>query len=316
MRLIAAEEIRSRLEIKDLIEPVSQAFRAYSRGQSSDAMAHLFPPGGEVHIKAGASSASKVFAVKVSCGFPANESAGLPTWDGAVLVLDATTGQPRALIQDGGLLTDWRTAIAGAIATRACAQRKIRRLGVVGTGLQGFWQPIAHRALIDYECLAIWGRDSSKAEALRANLQSRLPGVSLEVIPSLEALVRNSDAVITVTASTTPLIRAAWLRAGHHITAVGADTDTKQELELEVLAAAGMIVVDSLPANEKYGDVGRAIRAGAVRRERLLELGTALDSVLRLPPGDFSVAKLVGLGVQDLAAVNAVMERFPAENHS
>jgi ornithine cyclodeaminase len=315
MRLIAAEEIRSRLDIRDLIEPVSQAFRDYSRGRSSDAMAHLFPSGGEVHIKAGASSASKVFAVKVSCGFPANESIGLPVWDGAVLALDATTGQPRALIQDGGLLTDWRTAIAGAIATRACAQRKIRRLGIVGTGLQGFWQPIAHRALIDYEYLAIWGRDPSKAGALRTNLQSHLPGVSLEVTPSLETLFLNCDAIITVTASTTPLIRASWVQPGHHITAVGADTDAKQELEHDVLAGAGLIVVDSLPANEKYGDVGRAIRAGAVRRERLLELGTVLDSPPHLSPGDFSIAKLVGLGVQDLAAVNAVMERFPAESH-
>jgi ornithine cyclodeaminase len=312
MRLISTEEIRSRLEIKDLIEPVSQAFRAYSRGQSSDAMAHLFPSGGEVHIKAGALMASKVFAVKVSCGFRANETRGLPVWDGAVLVLDATTGQPRALIRDGGLLTDWRTAIAGAIATRVCAQRKIRRLGVVGTGLQGFWQPIAHRALIDYESLGIWGRDPSKAEVLRANLQSHLPGVSLQVMPSLEALVRQSDAVITATSSTTPLIHASWLHPGHHITAVGSDTDAKQELELDVLARAGLIVVDSLLANEKYGDVGRAIRAGAVRKERLLELGTVLDSSLKLPPDDFSIAKLVGLGVQDLAAVNAVMERFPA----
>ena len=309
MRVLSVDEIRSRLEIRDLVEPVAEAFRAYSRGDSSDAITQLFPAGGEVHIKAGASRGSKVFAVKVACGFPDNENRGLPVWDGAVLVLDATTGRPLALIQDSGLLTDWRTAVAGAIATRACAQRPIHRLGVVGTGLQGFWQPIAHRVLIEYESLSIWGRDLSKAETLRRRLQMHLPDVEIEVVPSLEALVRSADAVITATASTTPLIRASWLHPGHHITAVGADTDTKQELELEILARAGLIVVDSLRANEKYGDLARAIQGGAVSREQVVELGVALSWSLPRRLTSFTVAKLVGLGVQDLAAVNAVIEK-------
>ena len=312
MKIVSAEEIRARLEIKDLVEPVSRAFRAYSRGHSSDAIAHLFPSGGEVHIKAGALRGSKVFAVKVACGFAANEGRGRPIWDGAVLVLDATTGQPLAVIEDGGLLTDWRTAIAGAIATRACARRTIHRLGIVGTGLQGFWQPIAHRALIDYECLAIWGRDPSKAEALRTRLRAHLPDVDIEVVPNLEALVRSADAVVTVTASTTPLIRASWLHSRQHITAVGADTDTKQELELEVLARAGLVIVDSLLLNERYGDVGRAIQCGAVPRERIVELGKVLESPPLLSPDGFTVAKLVGLGVQDLAAVTAALEKCSA----
>jgi ornithine cyclodeaminase len=291
------------------VDPVAQAFQAYSRGDSSDAVAHLFPAGGEVHIKAGALKGSRVFAVKVACGFPDNGSRGLPVWDGAVLVLDATTGRPLALIQDGGLLTDWRTAVAGAIATRACAQRTIRRLGVVGTGLQGFWQPIAHRALIDFESLAIWGRDRSKAEALRTRLLTHLPDVRIEAVTSLEALVRSADAIITVTASTTPILQASWLHPGQHITAVGADTDTKQELEPEILARASLIIVDSLGLNERYGDVGRALQRGAVPRERVVELGTVLETPLLPLPDGFTVAKLVGLGVQDLAAVNAVIEK-------
>lgn len=47
MKIVSAEEIRACLEIKDLVEPVAQAFRDYSRGCSSDAVAHLFPSGGD-----------------------------------------------------------------------------------------------------------------------------------------------------------------------------------------------------------------------------------------------------------------------------
>ncbi len=310
MKIISAEQVRAHLKLSGLIEPMRDAFKAFSKGDSSDAIGFLRPNGGEVHIKSGFMAGSKVFAVKVSAGFQQNIARGLPVWDGAVMAFDANTGAPVAMVLDGGLLTDWRTAVAGAVASHALACADAKTLGVIGTGIQGLWQPLAHKTVIDFKRLLIWGRSAQKAKAIQAQLEPQLPGVKVEVSTDLEHLVRASEIIVTVTASTTPLIRGEWLQPGTHITAVGADDDRKCELELGVLKRADVIVVDSLLVNQTYGDIAHALKSGTLETSSLIELGTLLSNpnLGRTSGEQITVAKLVGLGVQDLAAVEVLLE--------
>jgi ornithine cyclodeaminase/alanine dehydrogenase-like protein (mu-crystallin family) len=311
MKIISADQVRANLKLEDLIEPLRNAFKTYSRGDSSDAIGFLRPNGGEVHIKSGFMAGSKVFAVKVSAGFQENIARGNPVWDGVVMAFDASTGAPLAIVQDGGLLTDWRTAVAGAVASHALARGDAKTLGVMGTGIQGLWQPLAHKTVIDFERLLLWGRNPEKAKLIQAQLEPQLPGVKIEVIIDLEQLVRSSEIIVTATGSLEPLIRSEWLQPGTHITAVGADDDRKRELELSVLEKADVIVVDSLLVNQKYGDIAKALNAGTLQTSSLIELGTLLanPNLGRTSSEQITVAKLVGLGVQDLAAVEVVLER-------
>jgi ornithine cyclodeaminase len=310
MKIITADQVRANLTLSDLIEPMRHAFKSYSRGDSSDAIGFLRPNGGEVHIKSGFMAGSKVFAVKVSAGFQENIARGNPVWDGVVMAFDASTGALLAIVQDGGLLTDWRTAVAGAVASHALARGDVKTLGVMGTGIQGLWQPLAHKTVIDFERLLIWGRNPEKANMLQAQLEPQLPGVKIETV-GLEELVRESEIIVTATGSLEPLIRSEWLQPGTHITAVGADDDRKRELELSVLERADVIVVDSLLVNQKYGDIAQALKAETLQTSGLIELGTLLanPSLGRSSSQQITVAKLVGLGVQDLAAVEVVLER-------
>jgi ornithine cyclodeaminase len=311
MKIITADQVRTHLKLEDLIEPMQNAFKAFSRGDSSDAIGFLRPNGGEVHIKSGFMQGSRVFAVKVSAGFQDNAARGLPIWDGAVMAFDASTGALVAVVQDGGLLTDWRTAIAGAVASKALATADAKTLGIIGTGIQGFWQPLAHHKLLEFERLLIWGRNTDKASAIKAKLEPQMPKVKIEVISDLEQLVRESEIIVTATASLAPLLRSEWLQAGTHITAVGADDESKRELEIAVLEKADLIVVDSLTVNQKYGDVARALQSGKLEMSRLIELGSLLENpdLGRSSSSQMTVAKLVGLGVQDLAAVEVVLDR-------
>jgi ornithine cyclodeaminase len=311
MKIITAEQVRAHLKLEDLIEPLRHAFKSYSRGDSSDAIGFLRPNGGEVHIKSGFMAGSKVFAVKVSAGFQENIARGNPVWDGVVMAFDASTGAPLAIVQDGGLLTDWRTAVAGAVASHALARGDAKTLGVIGTGIQGLWQPLAHKTVIDFDCLLIWGRSVEKAKAIQSQLEPQLPRVKIEVITDLEQLVRESEIIVTVTGSLEPIIKSEWVQPGTHITAVGADDDRKRELELSLLERANVIVVDSLLVNQKYGDIAQALKAGTLEASRLIELGTLLanPSLGRSSSEQITVAKLVGLGVQDLAAIEVVLER-------
>ena len=311
MKIISAEQVSAHLKLSELIKPMRDAFKAYSKGDSSDAIGFLRPNGGEVHIKSGFMTGSKVFAVKVSAGFQDNIARGLPVWNGAVMAFDANTGAPVAMVQDGGLLTDWRTAVAGAVASHALACGNAKTLGVIGTGIQGLWQPLAHKTVIDFDRLLIWGRNPEKAKVLQTQLEPQLPGVKIEVSTDLEHLVRSSEIIVTATSSTAPLIRGEWLQPGTHITAVGADDDRKRELELSVLERANVIVVDSLSVNQTYGDIAHALKSGTLEPSSLIELGTLLENsdLGRSSSEQITVAKLVGLGVQDLAALEVLLER-------
>jgi Ornithine cyclodeaminase/mu-crystallin family len=94
------------------------------------------------------------------------------------------------------------------------------------------------------------------------------------------------------------------------VTAIGADVVGKRELDETVLARADRLDVDSLELNLQVGEIAAAVEAGTLDRNRITgELGSlALSPTTRSDQG-VTIAKLVGIGVQDLAAATTVLER-------
>ena len=74
--------------------------------------------------------------VKLATGVPSNVALGLPTGDGLMIVVDRRTGLARAILLDRAYLTDLRTAAAGAIAAKHLAPSRVRRIGMLGAGVQ------------------------------------------------------------------------------------------------------------------------------------------------------------------------------------
>src|SRR5687767_1397637 len=68
--------------------------------------------------------------------FPSNPERGLPTVIGLLVVSDATTSEPLALM-DAGAVTALRTGAVAAVASDALAAG--RSVGIVGCGLHGAW---------------------------------------------------------------------------------------------------------------------------------------------------------------------------------
>ncbi|MGZ4109316.1 MAG: ornithine cyclodeaminase family protein, partial [Actinomycetota bacterium] len=127
--------------------------------------------------------------------------------------------------------------------------------------------------------------------------------------------VVGSDVVITCTASTEPLVRAEWLRPGMHVTAVGSDGPAKRELEVDVLARADLVVVDSRDQCVRLGELHHAVDAGVVKAEDAVELGDIAGGRAKGRTSDdqLTVCDLTGVGVQDVAAAALVLERAPAD---
>ena len=81
---------------------------------------------------------------------------------------------------------------------------------------------------------------------------------------SAEALVTGSDIVITTTPSTNPLIKNEWLKKGMHITAMGSDSEHKNELDPIILKECDVYVPDSQAQTSILGELHHALKANLI----------------------------------------------------
>jgi len=135
--------------------------------------------------------------------------------------------------------------------------------------------------------------------------------VETRIAPALESAVRDNRVIVTATASTTPLVMASWVAPGTHVTSVGTGSPEKIELDPALLARADKLVADRIFQTERYGNLHHAIAAGAVTRENVYaELGelAAGRKAGREDETEVTVADLTGVGVQDAAIAQAVVE--------
>jgi ornithine cyclodeaminase/alanine dehydrogenase-like protein (mu-crystallin family) len=305
VRILRRGDVERALDMAACIDAVEAAFVAYSSGRAElPGVIHLDVPeaGGEIHVKAGHLHGAPAYAVKVASSFAGGTELAI---DGLVLVFEATTGAPLALLLDGGYLTDLRTGAAGGVAARWLAPERVSRVAVVGTGIQARRQVEALRVVRPggFE-VRVWGRDPARAAAAAGAVGGR-------AVAQIEEAVRDADVVITCTASRTALVESSWVRAGAHVTAVGSDGVGKQELDPELLRRAEVLVVDSLAQCRTIGELQHAPdQAG-----RAVELGAVVAAGRRVRSRDamLTVCDLTGVGVQDVAAANAVLANAPAD---
>jgi ornithine cyclodeaminase len=300
----------------DALAAIEEAFTRLADGQADvPPIVGLFVPGrrGEVDVKAAYIHGLPSLAIKIASGFFDNSLWGLPSGSGLMVVLSTHTGYPQAILLDNGYLTDVRTALAGAVAARYLAPERVRTVGVIGAGTQGRYQVRALQLVRAFERVLVYDHSPSAVDAYVREMPELLgrdraglrPGAPIAVGPAdPEILVRESDVVITCTPSHEPILKAAWLHPGLHITAMGADIPEKQELESEVLRRATRLVCDMKTQCFARGEFHHARAAGVLGDDAIVaELGE-LTSGRR--PGreradEVTVCALTGVGVQDTA---------------
>ena len=288
------------------VSAIRDAFRADGEGRTRvPAVINLPIPGtrGEFHVKTAWVDGVPFIAVKVASGFYDNPALGLPTGSGMMALFDAATGMPTGLLFDNGFLTDIRTGAAGAVAADCLARRHVDTVGVIGSGVQARHQIACLREVRRFTRLAAWSIDSPGLDQFCAEMRAAW-GIEAEACASPEEVCRQADILITATPSQKPLVRADWLKPGVHVTAVGADSPGKQELEAACLARADIVVVDRLSQCARFGELSHALSAGLLRetdvRGQLGEL-VAGSKPGRTRDDEVTICDLTGVGFQDTA---------------
>lgn len=268
---------------------------------------------GEVDVKTAYLPRLNRFAIKVSPGFFNNPALGLPSLNGLMLVLSASTGLTEAVLLDNGYLTAVRTAAAGAVAARWLARPDARRAAVIGAGEQARLQLQALMLVRKIEHVTVWARNAEHAAAYAAHVRSRFDVDCVVAQSAHEALAR-ADVAITTTPSRSPLVEAQDLHRGLHVTAMGSDADYKTELAPSVFEHV-RYVCDRLTQVRVIGELAHAVRAGAVAADAAFpELGeiAAGRASGRTSADDITVCDLTGTGAQDTAIAALALERVRA----
>jgi ornithine cyclodeaminase len=308
-------QIKNALKDIDPLPEIEDGFKAYSRGEAVippvGEMLFEDPPG-EMHIKYGYIKNQDFAVIKIAGGFYENVKMGLPSTDGLMLMFSQKTGQLEAVLLDEGYLTNVRTAAAGAAAAKYLAPKNIKAVGVFGAGVQGRMQAEFLKPLTSCRDIWAWGLNEEETALYKKDMEAS--GFNVRTTLDPEEAAAHANLFITATPSKKPLIKAGWIKPGTHITAMGSDTPEKQELDPDILAAADIVVADSIAQSSLRGEIFHAVKAGAVSKDKIQELGQVISepSLQRQTEDQITVADLTGVAVQDIKIAAAVYRKLRA----
>lgn len=312
VKILNRTEIASLLPRVNLVEQLEAGFVGYSKGLAVvppvGELTFRDPPG-DVHIKYGYIAGDEFYVVKIASGFYENPRLGLSSSDGLMLLFSARTGELRAILLDQGLLTDVRTAIAGAIAAKYLAPKIISKIGIVGTGIQARMQLQYLAPVTNCREVLVWGRDRQHV----ADYQSAMAGQGFTVTPatSVSRLLEECNLIVTTTPSQTPVLECSdELPNGLHITAVGADSPYKRELGPGLFLRADLVVADSISQCLERGEIQHAVSEGILKQADIRDLGSVIngDRPGREADDQVTIADLTGVAVQDIQIAKAIYE--------
>jgi alanine dehydrogenase len=311
-RLLTRSDIQSVLSMTDCIDAVEAAFLAHAKGDTiPPGVLATHVTGGGFHVKtAGMTTSRAYYAAKVNANFPDNPRLRkLPTVQGALLLYDATNGMLLA-VMDSAEITRLRTAAASAVAARHMSRDDAEVMTICGCGLQGRAHVEAMMAVRPVKRIYAWDLHRDAAEAFAREISSAR---KIEVTPvdSYVTGTRQSDIVVTTTASKQAFLSLADLREGTFIAAVGADSDTKRELATDVLTGT-TVVADIREQCATIGDLHHAIAEGRMTENDIH--GELADVVSGHVPGrrsddEITVFDSTGTALEDVAAAAWAYER-------
>ena len=290
------EQVREHLRMIELIPAMEKALIDFSAGRVTQPVRSIIsidPPGGFLGLMPALTPNG--LGLKAVTFYPSNVERGIPTHMATIFLVDPQTGTPLA-IMDGRYITEMRTAAVSAVATKLLASPGAKVLAILGSGVQARSHVEALRLVRQFDEIRVWSPTFEHANRFAQEIGA--------TALSAEEAVRDADVIVTVTSSTTPVLKGAWLKPGCHVNAVGACRPDWRELDDEAMQGSIVFVDSREGALEESGDV---ILSGA---NIYAELGEALAGKVPSHANETTIFKSLGMAVEDIAAATLVYRSY------
>jgi ornithine cyclodeaminase/alanine dehydrogenase-like protein (mu-crystallin family) len=265
-----------------------------------DSFAHAMP----AYLRGDADDAD-LLGIKWIAGFPPNRAMGLPALHGMLLLSDARTGVPAAIL-DAGPITAHRTAAVSGVAIQrfmSPVPGRAPRVAIIGAGVQArsHLEVVAH--LLAGAELSVFDRHPDRARQLAESA-----GLPATVAESARAAVASADLVITAASFTGPdqrqVMTTEWLTPGALLIPV----DYATYCSAQVARDAALFLVDETRQFLANRDAGQFDGYP----DPTASLGQAiLDGTPR--PAGLVVVTHLGVGLADVVFGDAILRRAAAQ---
>jgi len=254
---------------------------------------------------------SGVFGTKLLTLFPQNAAQNQPVIEGLMLLNDAQTGAPLALL-NGAVLTALRTGGVGGVGIRHTTPPQAKTLGLVGAGVQGMEQLIFASKVRKLDRVTISDISSERLLAFTKKAKEVLPGVTVKASESPVDLLQASEIVITATSATEPVLPdCEGLIEGKSFIGIGSYKPDMREFPQAVFSKLDRVYIDTEHGLHESGDLVTPLKLGWVEPGQIMTLGSLLSSTKKrvVRAGETTLFKSVGMAMFDLVVAELIYQR-------
>lgn len=312
MIFLGKEEIEKLVDPQEMMDQIEEAYRIFG------ADAYYMPPRPVIEHENKTliympCYTKDVIGTKMLTIFPENANLGLPSIDGLVILNDQVTGAPLAVL-DGQSVTAWRTGAVGGVGMRHLSRKDAHTVGIVGAGMQGFYQAVYACAARDIKTVYIWNRTARDLTDYVQRLKKTIDNPAVEVVQckTVEELVKASDIICTTTSSKTPVLPDdKALLEGKCIIAIGSYTPEMREIPDAIWDLVDNVYIELPYACEESGDLSTPLSEGRLTMDKVV----LMDKFLASDADEDEIAKKttyfksVGMGLFDVCVAQKLLEK-------
>ena len=312
MLVLSEKEVRSLIDVEELIQALERAYIQFSTGKAVMPVRLVVPLPeikGRITSMPAYLGEDKALGMKVVTYFPENPKQGLPIILATVFLYSTESGKLLA-VMDGTYVTAIRTACISAVATRALANPETPVLGVLGAGVQARAQIRTLCKVRKIREIKVYDVLEKSVQSLKEELEPEV-GIKIEAVETAEQAIRNVDLLVTVTTAKEPIVRVDWLKPGVHINAIGSHRPDLREIDGATMKRAKVFVDSREAILAECGDVLLAIKEGAITEGHIAaEIGEVLagKKAGRTNAGAITLYKAVGIAIQDVATAKLIYQ--------
>jgi len=299
-----------RIPVKEVIEAVEEGFTLKGEGMVQLPRKPEVHPREDCYIHAMPSFISGIAdtaGIKWVSRYPSNPEKGLPLIMGLIILNDAETGVPLA-VMDAGWITAYRTGAATAITANKLAPKGASTLSIIGLGVQARTQLIALRETMKgLRNIRVFDIIPDHSRKFLEEMQRKAPELEIEIFSDPESATRGSDIVVTCTPirrEPERFIPAEWLKKD--VLAISVDYDSA--FEASVMTEASFFTTDDR-AQYLWMKEGGAYFS-EYPSEVLADMGEICAGKMEAPQnGGRRAAVLIGLASHDLVTARVIYDK-------